>query len=76
MESQELSFMLKFIQEVANFKSFIYGYQSSGSTTLLGLGEMHLFKFYMDSDNWLVMRLRIRNHLLMHIGYSSIDPPI
>ena len=50
MQSQDLSFMLEFIQEVADFKSFIHGYQSSGATRLIGLGEMHLFKFYVDDD--------------------------
>ena len=47
-----------FIQEVANFKSFIHGYQSSGAMHLIGLGEMHLLKFYMDDDDWLVMRYK------------------
>ena len=41
--------MVEFIQEVANFKSFIYGYQSSGTACLIRLGEMHLFKFYVDN---------------------------
>ena len=56
MQSQDLSFMPQFIQEVADFKSFIHGYQSSGATRLIGLGEMHLFKFYVDDDGWPVMR--------------------
>ena len=50
MQSQDLSFMPEFIQEVEDFKSFIHGYQSSGATCLIGLGEMHLFKFYVDDD--------------------------
>ena len=50
--------MLEFIQEVADFKSFIHGYQSSGATHLIGLGEMHLFKFYVDDDSWSVMRYK------------------
>ena len=58
MQSQELSFMPEFIQEVADFKSFIFGYQSSGAACLIGLGEMHLFKFYMDDDGWPVMRYK------------------
>ena len=56
MQFQDLSFMAKFIQEVADFKSFIHGYQSSGAVCLIGLGEMHLFKFYVDDDGWPVMR--------------------
>ena len=47
-----------FIQEVADFKSFIHGYQSSDAAHLIGLGEMHLFKFYVDNDGWLVMRYK------------------
>ena len=50
--------MPEFIQEVANFKSFIHGYQSSGATRLIGLGEIHLFKFYVNDDDWLVMRYK------------------
>ena len=50
MQSQDLSFMPKFIQEVADIKSFIHGYQSSSAARLIGLGEMHLFKFYVDDD--------------------------
>ena len=45
MQSQDLSFMSEFIQEVADFKSFICGYQSSGAAYLIGLREMHIFKF-------------------------------
>ena len=58
MQSQDLSFMPEFIQEVVNFKSFIHGYQSSGATRLIGLGEIHLFKFYVDDDGWPVMRYK------------------
>ena len=58
MQFQDLSFMPKFIQEVADFKSFIYGYQNSGAARLIGLGEMHLFKFHVDDDGWLVMRYK------------------
>ena len=47
MQSQDLSFMSEFIQEVADFKSFIHGYQSNGAARLIGLGEMHLFKWTM-----------------------------
>ena len=58
MQSQDLSFISEFIQEVADFKSFIHGYQSSGAVCLIGLGEMHFFKFYVDNDGWLVMRYK------------------
>ena len=58
MQSQVLSFMPEFIQKVVEFKSFICGYQSSGVAHLIGLGEMHLFKFYVDDDGWPVMRYK------------------
>ena len=58
MQLQDLSFMPEFIQEVADFKSFIHGYQNSSLARLIGLGEMHLFKFYVDDDGWLVMRYK------------------
>ena len=44
--------MPEFIQQVSDFKSSIHGYQSSGATHLIGLQEMHLFKFYMDNDGY------------------------
>ena len=53
-----MSFKSEFIQEAADFKSFIHGYKSSGVTHLIGLGEMHLFKFYVDNNGWPVMRYK------------------
>jgi len=50
--------MLVFIQEVVDFKLFIKGYQSSGMARLIGLEEMHLFKFYVDSEGILVMKYK------------------
>ena len=58
MKSQDLSFMPKFIQEVADFKFFIHGYQSSSAVHLIGLEEMHLFKFYVDDDGWPIIRYK------------------
>jgi hypothetical protein len=37
--------MPEFVQEVANFISYINGYLFDGATRLIGLGEMQLFKF-------------------------------
>ena len=50
MHSQELSFMPEVIQEVADFKSFVKDNLKSGTSTLIGLGEMHLFKFFVDNE--------------------------
>ena len=59
MESQELSFLSEFIQEVGDFKSFVKGYLCSGASRLIGLGEMHLFRFYVESDRNPVMKYKI-----------------
>ena len=58
MQNLDLSFMPEFIQEVADFKSFIHNYQSIFAARLIGLGEMHLFKFYVDNDGWPIMRYK------------------
>ena len=58
MESQELLFLPKFIQEVADFKSFINGFLCSGTSHIIGLGDKHLFKFYVDSDGVHVMKYK------------------
>jgi hypothetical protein len=50
--------MPKVIQEVADFKSFIQGYQSSRAAHLIGLGEMHLFKFYVDINDVPIMKYK------------------
>ena len=58
MEFQELSFMPEFIQEVGDFKTFVQGFLCSGTAHIIGLGEMHLFKFYVDSDRVSVMKFK------------------
>ena len=56
------------VQEVANLKKFLHGYQHDGANKLIGLGEMHFFKFYVEekSDNmgWPVMRYKICSQIL------------
>ena len=58
MESQELSFLPEFIQEVGDFKSFVKGYLCSGTSRLIGLGEMHLFHFYVENDGNPIMKYK------------------
>ena len=49
MDSQKTTaFILELVQEVADFKKFLHGYQHDGANKLIGLGEMHLFKFYVE----------------------------
>ena len=66
MDSDKMTaFIPKLIQEVANFKKLIQGYQHDGANKLVGLGEMHLFKFYVEEKgkdmDWLVMRYKVRS---------------
>ena len=49
MDSQKkTAFIFELVQEVADFKKFFYGYQDNGANKLIGLGKMHLFKFYIE----------------------------
>ena len=57
------AFISELIQEVANFKKFFHGYQHNGANKLIGLGKIHLFKFYVEEkDNnmgWPIMRYKV-----------------
>ena len=69
MDSQKTTmFIPELVQEVANFKKFLHGYQHDGANKLIGLGEMHLFKFYVeekgDDMDWPVMRYKVRSQFL------------
>ena len=69
MDSQKTTaFIPELVQEVADFKKFLYGYQHDGANKLIGLGEMHLFKFYVeekgDNMDWLVMRYKFHSQIL------------
>ena len=61
-------FIPELVQEVADFKKFLHGYQHDGANKLIGLGEMHLFKFYVeekgDDMDWPVMRYKVRSPIL------------
>ena len=69
MDSQKTTtFIPKLVQEVADFKKFLHGYQHDGTNKLIGLGEMHLFKFYVEEKGndmgWPIMRYKIRSQIL------------
>ena len=69
MDSQKTTaFIPELVQEVVDFKKFLHGYQHDGANKLIGLGEMHLFKFYVeekgDDMGWPVMRYKIRSQIL------------
>lgn len=58
MDSQALTFIPEFVQEVADFKSYIKGHLHGGNNALTGLGSKHLFKFYVDDEGWPVMKYK------------------
>nr|PNR58557.1 hypothetical protein PHYPA_005552 [Physcomitrium patens] len=65
MDSQKTTaFIPELVQEVADFKKFLVGYQHDGANRLIGLGDMHLFKFYVEEEGedkgWPVMRYKKR----------------
>ena len=69
MDSQKTTaFILELVQEVTNFKKFLHSYQHDGTNKLIGLGEMHLVKFYVeekgDDMGWPVMRYKVRSQVL------------
>ena len=69
MDSQKtIAFMPKLVQEVADFKKFLNSYQHDGANKFIGLGEMHLFKFYIEEKGnnmgWPVMRYKVRSQFL------------
>ena len=69
MDSQKtIAFIPELVQEVADFKKFLHGYQHDGANKLIGLGEMHLFKFYVeekrDDMGWPVMHYKVRSQIL------------
>ena len=69
MDSQKTTaYIPELVQEVADFKKFLHGYQHDGANKLIELGEMHLFKFYVeekgDDMDWPVMRYKVRSQIL------------
>ena len=51
MDSQKTTaFIPELIQEVADFKKFLHNYEHNGANKLIGLEEMHLFKFYVEEN--------------------------
>jgi hypothetical protein len=56
-------FIPQLVQEVADFKSYVRDFHHDGTNKLSGLGEMHLFKFYVEEDGedrgWPIMRYKV-----------------
>jgi hypothetical protein len=64
MDSQKSAvFIPELVQKVADFKSYVQDFHHDGTNKLSGLGEMHLFKFYVEEDGedrgWPVMRYKV-----------------
>ena len=73
MDSQKTTaFILELVQEVADFKKFLQGYQHDGANKLIELREMHLFKFYVeekgDDMSWPVMHY-MPNSAHLHLSF-------
>jgi hypothetical protein len=51
MDSQKSAvFIPELVQAIADFKSYVRDFHHDGTNKLSGLGEMHLFKFYVEED--------------------------
>ena len=63
-----IAFIPELVQEISDFKKFLHGYQHDGANKLIGLGEMHLFMFYVEEKcndmGWPVMRYKVRSQIL------------
>ena len=61
-------FIPELVQEVANFKKFLYGYEHDSANKLIGFGEMHLFKFYVEENGngmgWPIMYYKVCSQTL------------
>jgi hypothetical protein len=58
MISQEKLFILQLIQEILDFKYQGLGCLKDGLETLVKHTDMHLFKLFVDSSNWLMMQYK------------------
>ena len=64
MDSQKTTaFIPELIQEVVDFKKFLQSNQYDGANKFIGLGEMNLFKFYVeekgDDVGWPIMHYKV-----------------
>jgi hypothetical protein len=59
MVSRERPFILQLIQEILDFKTWVFGYLKDGPETLVGHTNMHLFRFFVDSFGWPMMKFKV-----------------
>jgi hypothetical protein len=58
-----VAFIPEVVQEVVDFKKYVKDFHHDGVNVLTGLGEMHIFKFFVEADGdnrgWPVMRYKV-----------------
>jgi hypothetical protein len=63
-------FIPELVQEVADFKSYMRDFHHDGTNKLSGLGEMYLFKFYVEEDGedrgWPIMQYKVLHISSLH----------
>jgi hypothetical protein len=68
-------FIPELVQEVADFKSYVWDFHHDGTNKLSRLKEMHLLKFYMEEDGeergWPVMLYKVL--LISPLHYSRLQ---
>lgn len=51
MEFQKtVAFILEVVQEVVHFKKYVKNFHHNGANSLIRLGNMHLFQFFVEED--------------------------
>jgi hypothetical protein len=67
---KSIVFISELVHEIADFKSYVRDFHHDGTNKLFGLGEMHLFKFYVEEDGgdrgWPVMRYKVLRISSLH----------
>jgi hypothetical protein len=74
MVSQERPFILKLIQKILDFKTWVLGCLKDGPKTLVGRTNMHLFSFFVDSSGWRMMQYKLS--LINSVWSPTQGPPI
>jgi hypothetical protein len=59
MVSHDRPFIPQLIQEFPNIKTWVLGCLKDDLETLVGHIDMHLFRFFVDSFGWFVMKYKV-----------------
>ena len=64
-----IAFIHELVQEIADFKKFIHGYEHDGANKLIELRIMHVFKFYVEEKGnnmgWPTMDYKVHSQILL-----------